>query len=126
MDPTCGHLTIKMSGHPPFGAQVILMTRLRNPPYSAGALLTDAQLCQDRAMTTWNVEYTEERYTYIADMINQRDRSPINHYKHVFRIAAEELHVESGSLVFVTGGVVQQVVAPGTWVSSHRVPDQDL
>jgi hypothetical protein len=24
MDPTWGHLTIKMSGHPPFGAQVIL------------------------------------------------------------------------------------------------------
>ena len=24
MDPTFGHLTIKMSGHPPFGAQVIL------------------------------------------------------------------------------------------------------
>ena len=24
MDPTLGHLTIKMSGHPPFGAQVIL------------------------------------------------------------------------------------------------------
>ena len=24
MDPAWGHLTIKMSGHPPFGAQVIL------------------------------------------------------------------------------------------------------
>ena len=24
MDPAFGHLTIKMSGHPPFGAQVIL------------------------------------------------------------------------------------------------------
>ncbi len=24
MDPDWGHLTIKMSGHPPFGAQVIL------------------------------------------------------------------------------------------------------
>jgi hypothetical protein len=24
MDPTWGHLTIKMSGHPPFGAQIIL------------------------------------------------------------------------------------------------------
>ena len=24
MDPTCGHVTIKISGHPPFGAQVIL------------------------------------------------------------------------------------------------------
>lgn len=24
MDPDCGHVTIKMSGHPPFGAEVIL------------------------------------------------------------------------------------------------------
>ena len=24
MDPVFGHLTVKMSGHPPFGAQVIL------------------------------------------------------------------------------------------------------
>ena len=24
MDPALGHLTVKMSGHPPFGAQVIL------------------------------------------------------------------------------------------------------
>jgi hypothetical protein len=24
MDPQWGHVTIKMSGHPPFGAQVIL------------------------------------------------------------------------------------------------------
>jgi hypothetical protein len=29
MDPDWGHLTIKMSGHPPFGAQVILNL---NPP----------------------------------------------------------------------------------------------
>jgi hypothetical protein len=24
IDPECGHVTIKMSGHPPFGAQIIL------------------------------------------------------------------------------------------------------
>jgi hypothetical protein len=28
IDPTSGHVTIKISGHPPFGAQVILNGRL--------------------------------------------------------------------------------------------------
>ena len=31
MDPTWGHVTIKMSGHPPFGAQVILNVNIHPP-----------------------------------------------------------------------------------------------
>ena len=37
MDPAFGHLVIKMSGHPPFGAQVILFSELFKITKAGGA-----------------------------------------------------------------------------------------
>jgi len=41
MDPAFGHLTVKMSGHPPFGAQVIL----NGHEYVAVAAHAEGGLC---------------------------------------------------------------------------------
>jgi len=66
MDPTWGHLTIKMSGHPPFGAQVILNRHeyLACAGQAAGVGFTKEGNC-------FTVVTDPERLAQVADTLSQ-------------------------------------------------------
>ena len=66
MDPTWGHLTIKMSGHPPFGAQVILNGHeyVACQAQTAGIGFTKEGNCFTRVDDP-------ERLTQVADTLSQ-------------------------------------------------------
>jgi hypothetical protein len=66
MDPTWGHLTIKMSGHPPFGAQIILNGHeyLACTAHAAGLSFTKEGNCFTRIDDP-------ERLARVADTLSQ-------------------------------------------------------
>ncbi len=66
MDPTWGHLTIKMSGHPPFGAQVIL----NGHEYVACAAQA-AGIGFTREGNCFTVVTESERLAQVADTLSQ-------------------------------------------------------
>ena len=66
MDPTWGHITIKMSGHPPFGAQVIL-----NGHEYVAAAATRAGVGFEKEGNCFTVVPEPARLAQIADTVSQ-------------------------------------------------------
>ena len=128
MDPEWGHLTIKMAGHPPFGAQVILngheyvACQARNARIAftkdgncfthlsdATALATIADTLSE-ARTIGRVTQVCERWIYSACLccalaIEEQERTG---FRYAYSVYQAEY---SRNLLFVVGGQMEQVFA---------------
>jgi len=126
MDPDWGHLTIKMSGHPPFGAQIILNGHeyVAAQAQQAGLDFTKEENCFThlsrvadlaRIAETLSEEQTIGRLTQVCDrwiysccLCFALDRD--EQQRSGFRYAYSVYHVEySRNLLFQAGDQMEQV-----------------
>lgn len=126
MDPTWGHLTIKMSGHPPFGAQVILNGHeyLACAAQAAGIGFTKEGNCftrvddpdrlaqvadtLSRPGTTGHLSQVIDRWIYTACLcfgldLDEQQRSGFGYSYSVYQLEY------SRNLIFASGQVMERL-----------------